>query len=245
MDSVHQFTTHIKGERIAYETLPGKGPGIFYLGGFRSSMAGVKAQYLRAFCKKQGRGFTVFDYSGHGQSDGKFEKGTIGLWLENAITVFKKTSGPQIIIGSSMGGWIMLLLALKEPDRVKALIGVAAAPDFSETLFFKQLSPSLKEKIKINGFIERQSLEGESYPITWKMIEEARNHLVLGQNINIKCAVHLIHGQKDEEVPWQKSIELSEKLNSSKVYIHLIKQGDHRLNQKSDLTLLSEIIKLI
>ena len=235
------------GDTIAYNSISGKSPGLIFLSGFKSDMYGLKASAIHKFCEGRGHSFLRFDYSGHGQSSGKFENGTIGSWLDDALFVIDNlTSGPQILIGSSMGGWIMLLVALKRPDRIIGIIGLAAAPDFTEDLIWSSLNPSQKKHIKKVGYLDiKNTYEDQSpYRITYNLINEARNHLILGAPILIEVPVYLIHGEKDEDVPFMTSLKLARCLKSEKVHVHLIKSADHRLSREVDLEVLIRAIKL-
>lgn len=220
------------GGRIAYHKTDGAKPGIVFLGGFRSDMNGVKAMALENYCKKTGRAFLRFDYEGHGESSGRFEEGTIGKWKDNALqALMKLTEGRQILVGSSMGGWLSLLLAKQKPRRVAAVIGIAAAPDFTENMLLARLKKNQVKELDKNGKVMVTSDDGDRYPITKRFIEEARHHLLLGHKIPVRCPVRLIHGTKDEEVPWEISILTNEKLASEDVKTILIENGNHTLSE--------------
>ncbi len=230
------------GTAIAYHKIaPGetknKGPGLVFLGGFMSDMTGTKAMALDAFTAERGQAFVRFDYLGHGASSGHFEDGTIGRWAEDAIAVLDNVAeGPQILVGSSMGGWIMLLTALARPERVAGLIGIAAAPDFTETLLWQKYSPEIRETLKRDGVYYEPSDYGEEpYPITMTLIEEARAHLLLDRPIPITCPVRLIHGTTDADVPCQVSLDLRERLESRDVEVTLVEGGDHRQSEPDEL----------
>lgn len=224
------------GGRLAYRKTEGAAPGLVFLGGFRSDMTGVKAIALEAFAKERGLAFLRFDYRGHGQSSGDFEGCTIGTWREDANIVFSKlTKGPQILIGSSMGGWLALLLAAEKPRRVAGLVGIAAAPDFTEHLIFDSLTPKQREELKKKGKVMVPSDFGEPYPITRDLIEEGRDHLLLGAEIPVFCPVRLLHGIKDADVPWEVSFSINEKLATRDVRTILIEDGDHRLSEPKDI----------
>ncbi len=219
------------------KNLQGQLPGIVFLGGFASDMTGTKALALDAFCAATGRAFVRFDYSGHGQSSGKFTDGTIGAWCDDVLTVLDQlTQGPQILIGSSMGGWLMLLAALARPQRIHALIGVAAAPDFTEELMWDTMDETMRARLMKEGRIEEPSAYSEEpYVITRALIEDGRNHLLLKGAINIDRPVRLIHGQVDADVPFSVSLRLADHLVSSDVVVTLVKDGDHRLSRQQDL----------
>ncbi|TCH97241.1 alpha/beta hydrolase [Roseococcus sp. SYP-B2431] len=228
---------------LAYRALAGKEPGVVFLGGFHSDMTGSKAAYLAEWCATRGRAYLRFDYSGHGASGGRFEDGTIGGWLADAAAVLAElTKGPQILIGSSMGGWIALLLALRHPERVAGLIGIAAAPDFTEELMWAQFPQSVRDQIQHEGFWTRPSAYGDGYPITRALIEDGRDHLILGGPITLDRPVRFLHGQDDPDVPWQHSLRLAERITSRDVEVTLIKGGDHRLSTPDNLALLGRTL---
>jgi len=216
-------------------------PGIVFLGGFKSDMTGTKASTLDEFCHARGLGFLRFDYSGHGESSGDFRDGTISRWFADSLAAFDRlTEGPQILVGSSMGGWIMLLVALARPARIKGLIGLAPAPDFTEQLIWRKLSESDRENLLRDGKLEQPSdYSPEPYVITRALIEDGRKHLLLadgpGRAIAIDAPVRLLHGLNDPDVPHAVSLQLQAKLQSEDVIVELIKDGDHRLSRPQDL----------
>jgi pimeloyl-ACP methyl ester carboxylesterase len=231
------------GTPLAFRRLAGKGPGVVFLGGFHSDMTGSKAEYLAAWCAARGRAFLRFDYSGHGASGGRFEEGTIGRWARDAEEVLKRlTEGPQILTGSSMGGWIALLLALRHPARVAGLIGIAPAPDFTEELMWQRFPAEVRKAITRDGQWLRPSQYGCAYPITRALIEEGRNHLLLHAPIAIAAPVRLLHGQLDPDVPWQHSLRIAERLTGRDVEVTLVKDGDHRLSSEANLALLGRTL---
>ena len=238
------------GPNLAYQRVEPIGfgrrlPGVIFLGGFNSDMTGSKATALESFCRGRGQGFLRFDYSGHGGSGGSFSDGSIGQWKDDALTVFDSlTEGGQILVGSSMGGWIMLLVALARPDRVKALIGIAAAPDFTEDLIWDSLSIAERDRLMRDGRLEQPSKYSETpYVITRKLIEDGRDHLLLRSTIAIDTPVRLLHGIGDHDVPYQTSGRLAERLRSADVTLTLIKDGDHRLSRPQDLPILCHILQ--
>ena len=240
------FLATPRGYRIAYHRLEGASPGIVFMGGFRSDMTGAKALALETFCRARGQAFLRFDYSGHGEADGKFEECTIGQWKEDALSVLDTvTDGPQILVGSSMGGWIMLLAALARPERVAGLVGVAAAPDFTESLIWQTLKAKEQKALLKKGRMEVPDCYGtEPYVITLQLIEEARRHLLMGQKkIAIRCPVRLLHGMLDEDVPWQFSMALNEKLETEDVKLNLIMDGNHRLSEPKHLAILGRTVE--
>jgi pimeloyl-ACP methyl ester carboxylesterase len=233
----------VSGGWLAYHHTPPKDPqaarpGVVFLGGFKSDMTGTKATYLEEICGKHGLGYTRFDYMGHGQSSGDFEDGTIGQWAENAVAILDKVAmGPQLLIGSSMGGWMMLLAALKRPEQVRGLIGIAAAPDFTEDLIWEAFDDATKEALMRDGVIQMPNCydDQEPYTITRQLIEEGRQHLLLKTTIPLDCPVTLLQGMRDDDVPWHVSVQLSEKLQSDTVQVCLFKDGDHRMSDAPKL----------
>jgi len=228
------------GATIAYRRMAdrsgGKLPGLVFLGGFASDMTGTKATALESFAESRGQAFLRFDYFGHGSSSGDFAVGTIGRWRDDALAVLDRlTSGPQILIGSSMGGWIMLLAALARPERVAGLVGIAAAPDFTEELIWKKLPPPALAELTRTGRWHEPSRYGADLPITLGLIEEGRRHLLLGRAIDLRCPVRLLHGMADPDVPWRWSLRIAERLASDDVVTIFVKDGDHRLSREEDL----------
>jgi pimeloyl-ACP methyl ester carboxylesterase len=229
---------------IAVRQRPGTAPGLFWLGGFKSDMQGTKAQALDAWAQQHGRALTRFDYSGHGESGGSFADGTIGRWLEESLAVFDACcGGPQVVIGSSMGGWIALLLvrelARRVPPaaaRIAALVLIAPAVDFTEALMWQRFSPEIRQEIEQKGAWERPSRYGEEpYPISRALIEEGRHHLLLGGMIETGCPVRVLQGVQDPDVPWQHAVDLTARLAQDDVVLTLVKDGDHRLSRPEDV----------
>jgi pimeloyl-ACP methyl ester carboxylesterase len=233
------------GVSIAYHRLAGKSPGVMFLGGFMSDMTGAKALALEAFCHRHGQAFLRFDYRGHGASSGKFEDSTIGDWVDDALTAFDRlTQGPQILVGSSMGGWIALLAALRRAERVAGLVGIAAAPDFTEDLIWATMPPEKREVLQRDGIVRVPSAYSETpYGITLALVREGRKHLLLRGPIALTTPVRLLHGMLDPDVPWQRSLRLADKLTTQDVRVHLIKDGDHRLSRDADLALLTRTVE--
>lgn len=223
------------------------GPGVLFLGGFMSDMSGTKATALETWARQRGRDFVRFDYRGHGASSGRFDEGTIGDWAGDAIAVLDVlTEGPQILVGSSMGGWIMLLAALARPERVAALVGIAAAPDFTEDLIWGRATPDQRRALESVGYLDNPSAYSETpYRITMRLLEEGRSHLLLGRRLALHCPVRLIHGLQDSDVPWQTSLRLAEALESRDVEVTLVKEGAHRLSEPGDLARLQRIIEAL
>jgi pimeloyl-ACP methyl ester carboxylesterase len=219
-------------------------PTVVFLGGFKSDMTGGKATALDEFCNARGFGFLRFDYSGHGASSGDFLDGTISRWSADALAVIDKlTTGPLVLVGSSMGGWIMLLAALQRRDRIKGLIGIAAAPDFTEELIWRGLSGGDQHRLMTQGRLEQPSeYSDEPYVITRGLVEDGRKHLLLGGAIDLDMPVRLLHGMADPDVPYRHSLRLAEKLAAHDLRITLIKDGDHRLSRPQDLALLCDTV---
>ncbi|WP_338694160.1 alpha/beta hydrolase [Bradyrhizobium sp. 26S5] len=223
-------------------------PGLFWLGGFKSDMTGTKAIALDAWAAEHGRGSVRFDYSGHGESAGDFADGTIGRWLEESVAVFSQfCSGPQVVIGSSMGGWMALLLAREIAKRGNAggsgcawlagLVLIAPAPDFTEELMWKAFPPEIRAEIETKGLWLRPSDygDGSPYPITRNLIEEGRNHLLLGSKIDVGCPVRILQGAQDPDVPWKHAFALVHRLPAEDVVLTMIQDGDHRLSRPQDI----------
>ncbi len=233
--------------RIAVRLREGQAPGVVWLGGFKSDMQGTKAVALDEWAARTGRACLRFDYSGHGESGGAFTDGTIGRWLEDSVAVFESfATGPQIVVGSSMGGWMALLLARELRRRAASgaklrgslagMVLVAPAPDFTEELMWKKFTPDQKRQIETQGFWERPSeYSAEPYVITRALIEDGRKHLVLGAHIETGCPVRILQGVQDADVPWQHAMELSSRLARDDVVMTLVKDGDHRLSRPEDI----------
>lgn len=230
--------------RIAYRRRDGGGPGVVWLGGFRSDMLGTKAGFLDSWARDRGRSFLRFDYSGHGESDGAFEDGTIGAWTADALAAFDAlTYGPQILVGSSMGAWTASLLALKRSQRIAAAVFIAPAPDFTEDLMWPSFSDEQRETILRDGKLELASdYSDEPEIITKKLIEDGRNNLVMTGPVPIRCPVRILQGMRDDAVPWQHAVRFGAMLESEDVEIHLTKSGDHRLSEPKDLKRLAAVL---
>jgi pimeloyl-ACP methyl ester carboxylesterase len=236
------FGTASDERAIAVRRDEGGGPGLFWLGGFKSDMKGTKAEALSQWARENGRSCVRFDYSGHGESGGDFRDGTIGRWLEESLAVFEAyAEGPQVVVGSSMGGWIALLLlqALRKragtKGSVAGLVLIAPAVDFTEVLMWQRFPAKVKKEIEQNGVWLRPSEYGEPYPITRALIEEGRNHLLLGRMIETGCPVRILQGVQDPDVPWNHAVELTSRLAQDDVVLTLVKDGDHRLSRAEDL----------
>ncbi|MGH6768720.1 MAG: alpha/beta hydrolase [Xanthobacteraceae bacterium] len=239
-----QVGTGAATRKIAIRARAGAAPGLFWLGGFNSDMTGTKAQALDDWAARNGRAMVRFDYSGHGESEGAFADGTIGRWLEDSLAVFDACRrGPQVVIGSSMGGWLALLMlrALARRTGVPAaevagLILIAPAVDFTEELMWKRFPANVRRAIEEQGFWMRPSAYGEEpYPITRGLIEDGRNHLLLGAMIETGCPVRILQGVQDPDVPWGHAVELTSRFARDDVVLTLIKDGDHRLSRPEDI----------
>ena len=208
-----------------------------FLGGFRSDMTGTKAIALDAWARRSGRAFLRFDYLGHGQSSGRFEEGTIGRWLDDSLAAIDAlTDGKLVLVGSSMGGWLSLLVARARPERMAGLVLIAAAPDFTERMLLGRLSPEERATLERDGRLERRSqYSPEPSVFTWKLIEEGRKHLVLDGKLALPCPVRLLHGQSDPDVPWELSLQIAAHLDAPEVVTTFVKGGDHRLSTPADI----------
>lgn len=231
------------GVELAWTLLEGRGPMLVFLPGFGSDMTGSKAVALGDWAAAEGRALLRLDYSGHGASGGTFTAGTIGRWADDARRVIAVVAeGPIVLVGSSMGGWIALLTALAMPGRVAGLVGVAAAPDFTEDLMWAAMTPPERDILQRDGMLAMPNPYGEPTPITLGLIEEGRRHLLLGSEIALDCPVRLLHGQQDPDVPWQRALLLAERLRGADVQVVLVKDGDHRLSRPQDLALLTRTV---
>jgi alpha-beta hydrolase superfamily lysophospholipase len=229
---------------IAVRQQDGALPGLFFLSGYKSDMKGTKAEALAHWAKQQGRACLRFDYSGHGESEGQFTDGTIGRWLADSLAVFDACCrGPQIVVGSSMGGWLALLMvkALRArgtsgPATVAGLVLLAPAVDFTEELMWKRFTPEIKRELAETGVWQRPSAyAAEPYLVTRQLIEEGRNHLLLGGMIATGCPVRILQGIEDPDVPWKHAVELTSRLACDDVVLTLVKDGDHRLSRPEDI----------
>lgn len=242
--------------RLAYllrpRTVESALPGLVWLGGFRSDMRGSKASFIDAFAQTQGRAFLRFDYSGHGESEGDFVDGAIGVWAAEALAVFRAlTQGPQIVIGSSMGGWIALLLARAlarkgESHRLAGMALIAPAVDFTKDLIWPQLPEKIREEIEQRGFWTRPAdAYGPAYPLTKALFQDGKANALLGGEIRTYCPVNILQGMADADVPWRHAMKLVEHLPADPTTITLIRDGDHRLGRPQDLTALQKAIERI
>lgn len=237
-------TTRVPGVALAYEFLEGRGPVVVFCAGFGSDMAGTKAMRLAQACAARGQAMLRFDYSGHGQSGGRFVDGCIGDWAADAAHIVDVvTQGRDLLlVGSSMGGWISLLLARALGTRVNGLLLIAPAPDFTELLMKPALSDEQKEILQREGVIYPPSEYGDPLPITRKLLEDGAQHLLLTGKIPVRCPVRVLHGMRDADVPWELSVRLANALESEDVRLVFVKDGDHRLSREADLDLLVETL---
>lgn len=232
------------GPRLAYLTSQGHGPTVVFLPGFMSDMSGIKATTLAEVCAQRGQAFLRLDYRGHGLSAGDFATAGIDDWLRDALTVIDRlTQGPLILVGSSMGGWLALLTALARPQRVLALVGIAAAPDFTEDLIWQQLKPAEQKTLMDEGALYQKSDYGDKpYCFSRNLIEQGRRHLLLRQAIPFTGPVRLLQGMSDADVPFTTALHIAERLESKDVTVTLIKDADHRLSRDSDLACLVQTV---
>jgi pimeloyl-ACP methyl ester carboxylesterase len=242
--------------RVALRRTPatagGDGPGIVWLGGFASDMASTKADYLDGFAQARGRAFLRFDYSGHGQSGGRFADGCIGDWLEQSAAVFDRmTDGPQILVGSSMGGWLALLLARRlaqrgETHRLAGLVLLAPAVDFTEELMWKNLDPAIRDEIMEKGvWLRASQYSPQPTPITRRLVEDGRRHLLLGGVVRAYAPTHILQGMADPDVPWRHALTLVEHMSADPATLTFIADGDHRLSREADLARLGSAVALV
>ena len=225
------------GIGLAYALTAGRGPGLMFLPGYQSDMNGTKALALEAHAQSRGQAMLRFDYSGHGRSGGLFEQGSIGRWQADTLVMLDElTQGPQILVGSSMGGWLALLAALARPDRVAGLLLLAPAPDFTRWGMIPSLSSAEEAELSASGLIRRPSAYGpEGTIITRHLLAEAEGHCLMDAPLALRCPVRIIQGQQDPDVPWERALLLAERLKSADVQLVLIKDGDHRLSRPQDL----------
>ncbi len=238
-----KFLDTADGRRIAYCFTPGDGTGVVFLGGFKSDMQGTKATRLQAWATAQGRSFLRLDYSGHGQSSGEFCDGCIGDWAADARAVIEHVcDGPQVLVGSSMGGWIALLLARTMTKKIAGLIGIAAAPDFTEDSFFKGFSQAQKNQLAKTGQLILPSDYDEPYVITEKLIEDGRNQLVLRTPLTLPFCVRLLQGTDDTDVDVSVALKLLEHAKGNDIRLTLVKGADHSFSMPQNLALIEKTV---
>lgn len=234
-----------QGRRIAYRRTVGSAPGVVFLGGFRSDMEGTKAQHLEEWARTRGRAFLRFDYSGHGQSSGAFEEGCIGDWAEDAESaILALTEGKQVLVGSSMGGWIALLIARRLPERVAGLVGVAAAPDFTEDSMWAGFEDAQRAALAREGRVALPSAySDEPYVITRRLIEDGRSHLVLRAPLRLPFPVRLLQGTEDSDVPVAVAMQLLDHAEGADIRLTLVKGADHRFSTTECLSLIEGAVE--
>lgn len=224
------------GERLAWRALDGSGPTVVWLGGFKSDMVGTKAQALADAAAARGWSFLRFDYSAHGESSGDWMAATIGQWRADTLAMLDElTSGPLVLVGSSMGGWMACLAALARPERLHALVLIAPAPDFTEKLMRPKIPPEGLRELELNGVWMEPSEYDEPLPITRRLLDEGREHLIMDGPIPIRSPVRILQGRRDEPVPWEHALKLAELIESEDVVFTMTKAGDHRLSTPEDI----------
>jgi pimeloyl-ACP methyl ester carboxylesterase len=235
-----------RGRIIAYDKTPGTSPGVVFLGGFMSDKEGTKAVALEAWAKAQGRAFLRFDYSGHGESSGAFTDGAIGDWAEDARAVIEAlTEGPQLLVGSSMGGWISLLMARAIPEKIAGMVTVAAAPDFTEDSMWAGFSEAQKAELADAGLVLLPSDYGEPYAITRRLIEEGRDQLILRSPLELPFPVRMLQGTADEDVDVSVAMRLLEHASGKDIRLTLVKGADHRFSTPDCLLLITKSVEKI
>jgi pimeloyl-ACP methyl ester carboxylesterase len=233
-----------EGRRIAFNQTPGRGPGVVFLGGFRSDMEGTKALWLEQHCRARGRAFLRFDYSGHGASSGRFEDACIGDWVADAMAALSLTNGPQVLVGSSMGGWIALRLARAMPERVAALVGIASAPDFTEdSLWAGTTGPERAEMAATGRILRSSAYSTEPYVFTRHLIEDGRRQLVLRSALHLPFPVRLLQGTSDEDVPVSVALRLLDHATGPDIRLTLVKGADHRFSTPECLALIGQSVE--
>jgi pimeloyl-ACP methyl ester carboxylesterase len=229
------------GRKLAYHKTLGQGPGVVFLGGFMSDMSGTKAVFVEDWAQSQGRSFVRFDYSGHGQSSGAFPDGCIGDWAEDALEVLSKlTEGPQVLVGSSMGGWIALLLARKMPKRVHALVGIAAAPDFTEDSMWPGLTDIQRTEILEQGQTRvPNAYDDTPHTLTRRLFEDGKTQLVLRTPLHLPFPVRLMQGTQDDAVATSVPLHLLDHADCPDMRLTLVKDADHRFSTPACLNMIS------
>lgn len=229
--------------RIAYRLTDGRGPAVLFCGGFKSDMAGSKALHLQAWAEASGRAFLRFDYSGHGASGGAFLDGAIGDWFQDARAVLDLIAGPVVLVGSSMGGWISLLLARECPERIAGLVGIAAAPDFTEDSMWQGFSPDQRRALERDGRVSLPSdYSDEPYVITRRLIEDGRTHLVLRDALPLPFPVRLLQGTDDTDVPPAVALRLLDHATGPDIRLTLVKGADHRFSTPDCLAMIEAAV---
>ncbi len=240
MGETSGFLERPDGAKLAWRAVAGDGPTVVWLGGFRSDMAGTKAQALADWAQARGRAYVRFDYFGHGESGGDFARGTITRWRDDALAVLEAlVEGPAVLVGSSMGGWISCLVAGAAPERVAAMVLIAPAPDFTEKLMAPEMTAADRAQMAATGVWLRPSEYGEPYPITRELLEDGARWSILPGPVNIDAPVRILQGGADPDVPWRHALELAQAIRGENVVFTLIKDGDHRLSRPQDLARLT------
>ena len=233
----------IDGNSLAYHYSAGDGPGVLFCTGFRSNMTGKKATSLENWCQSQGQQFTRFDYRGHGKSGGNFRDLTIGDWLKDTISILDSVAnGPQLLVGSSMGGWISFLAANARPEKVAGIIAIAPAVDMTKRALSNLNAEAKRELSETGEWMRPSKYDAQGYPITKKLLDEGELHLLLPGPIGFDGPVRILHGMRDDAVPWELSLEIAAALTSNDVHINLVKDGDHRLSRPNDIQLLLRLV---
>jgi len=241
---VTEFLQTASGRQIAYVQTPGRGPGVVFLGGLKSDMQGTKALHLEARAKQTGRAFLRFDYSGHGQSSGSFTEGCIGDWAEDARAAIEAlTSGSQVLVGSSMGGWISLILASRMREKIAGIVGIAAAPDFTEDGMWAEFSDEQRAELLRTGQVSLPSEYGEPYIITRRLIEDGRGHLVLRSPLALEFPARFLQGTDDADVPMSVALRLLEHATGPDIRLTLVKGADHRFSTETCLDLITRTVE--
>ena len=236
MSETSGFLARPDGERLAWRRVAGAGPTVVWLSGYRSDMAGTKAEALAQWALARGRAYLRFDYFGHGESSGDFVQGTITRWREDALAVIDEmTEGPLVLVGSSMGGWIACLAAMARPERLHALVLIAPAPDFTSRLMPTRFPPEALAAIRDHGVWMQPSEYGDPNPITRLLLEDGARWSILDSAVPIEAPVRILQGGEDPDVPWRHALELAQAIKSQDVVFHLIKDGDHRLSRPQDI----------
>lgn len=237
MSEIEGFLPRPDGEKLAWRKVEGAGPTVVWLGGFKSDMTGTKAEALAEWAQARGRAYVRFDYLGHGVSSGDFAAGTITRWRDDALAVLEElTAGDLVLVGSSMGGWIACLAAMAAPERIKGMVLIAPAPDFTEKLMGPEIPPEGRAALAADGVWLRPSEYGDPYPITRALLEDgARWSILGGEAIPIEAPVRILQGGDDPDVPWRHALELANTLKGDDVVFTLIRDGDHRLSRPQDI----------
>lgn len=248
MNMITEFLKTKDGLNIAAKKLEGDPPTVIFMPGFFSNMEGTKATFLEKSCKARGQAYVRFDYRGHGTSDGAFEDGTFTDWINDTLLVLDELAdAPVVAVGSSMGGWIGLLAALKRPEKIRGLVGIASSPDFTEDIWHRRMTDKQREIMNRQGYIAQPSdYQDEPVIITKKLLESGKNHLLLNKkSLKLDIPVTLIHGKKDVDVPWQKSEQLYRMIDREDSELIIVPDGQHRLSREKDLKLIWQEVEKI